>query len=1078
MSLEVPTYRFRRFKLSYLASQFEQILLMLRKGELPIDNVIYFGFYAKNFFRQIKMENPKLLSLIDEWEYWTNVRKKLLETQMFQYVDALVYEANKYINDCFKYVSFNEQIDIEIEQFSYLKQEYRVQYTINKINMKLRELLYDIISEIWISVYANDFIDMSEVYTLLEALSAEKESSLMPVEYEITTEIKAPKTTRKIEPTNICFRRVLRIWSSVLDEFARGFYTDSDFEKRINNCEAYVFSLLQTASKILFNQQEIKELLSLNARLIKKLEQYKFVKYLLKTITTSQLRELYLTLMNQLERISVEAYDKTNAIREMLEKRRKESEEGEEEEELITYRISGEQELTEYERKNLIGFEINYDLLVGILEQMKFGERLRELELEISPYTLTPKNLENTAILLGIGKTGSGKTVMGINLIRMFVNNNYTVVDISLNVKRAQEMIYVIMPMNEKYYKKEFHKLTKVQKCVPEKINSIILIPYMNKNLLPKHLPACARFFTIPLKSLAGKPHAYPLLFNKPPDKDVVEFVDLIIKNVATEDWDLNNLRYYLKRLIEKKQNYLWIREKIGDMEFERKYEFELSLVKKTLSSLSLSSELISSSKVSTVIDFDELAEHPLFIQMYMGHLDEYTAYLINKWWIYSWIDYKSKNPSTKLAFFLNEAQTVVPSQTMVGGLFSAEKYGSAVDVSDLVLQFRGLGIYVIALTQMPGQLKTQFPSQQGALMVFHTTNDKDIDYAFNDIPNEEMQTNLKMLVKSRFFLEQHMVIMKYGPEADQIKILLSALPPCAIERPNTDVFDLYHKLYPQETVETKTLIDKIEEERKNSLKKALEIEIGQGLVKVLEEGKTLVPVSDNQVVLNKEEIEKISSEAIPPGHTVVPKEIASVAQSVIRGDKVLIEKETLQKLVEAKPVSEDQIVIPRSKYEQLIANYGLPSINELVKPEEKVNDLTKILKMLLIALKPPFGFIHNTPKSKKNQKVHEYIKSGKIVIVSKVASKLSLPSKSLSTLFYKVHSIYLDTYFNKAFAIERTHKTIIFWVVDVVIEQIRKQLGEEYCNNIYKYCANNIYPYLPELPWREEVKNLVQQQQ
>jgi hypothetical protein len=74
--LKVPTYRFRRFKLSYLASQFEQILLMLRKGELPIDNVIYFGFYAKNFFRQIKMENPKLLSLIDEWEYWTNVRKK------------------------------------------------------------------------------------------------------------------------------------------------------------------------------------------------------------------------------------------------------------------------------------------------------------------------------------------------------------------------------------------------------------------------------------------------------------------------------------------------------------------------------------------------------------------------------------------------------------------------------------------------------------------------------------------------------------------------------------------------------------------------------------------------------------------------------------------------------------------------------------------------------------------------------------------------------------------------------------------------------------------------------------------
>jgi len=174
----------------------------------------------------------------------------------------------------------------------------------------------------------------------------------------------------------------------------------------MNNCEAYIFTLLQTASKILIGHQQIKELLSLNASLIKKFEQYRFVKYLLKTLSTPQLTELSLSLMSELERISVEAYDRTNAIKDMIEKQRKEKEGEEEEEELITYRISGEGNLTEYERKNLIGFEINYDLLVGILEQMKFGERLRELELEISPYTLTPKDLANTSIILGIGKTG------------------------------------------------------------------------------------------------------------------------------------------------------------------------------------------------------------------------------------------------------------------------------------------------------------------------------------------------------------------------------------------------------------------------------------------------------------------------------------------------------------------------------------------------------------------------------------------------------------------------------------------------------------------------------------------------
>ena len=1072
--MEVPTYRFRRFKLSYLASQFEQILIKLRKGELPLENVIYFGSYAKNFFRQINVQNPKLIKLIDEWDYWTNIRKRLTEIQMFEYVDAFVGEVNQNINESFKYISFNEPIDMDLESLSYIRQEYRIQYTLNKINMKLRELLYDIISEIWISIYANDLIDMTEVYTLLEALSAEKESSLMPVEYEITSETKVPKTTRKIEPTNICFRRILKVWSPILDEFSRTFYASTEFEQRMNNCEAYVFTLLQTASKILIGHEQIKELLSLNASLIKKLEQHRFVKYLLKS-PSPQLTELYLTLTNELEKISVEAYDRTNTIKDIIEKQRKEKESGEEEEELITYRIAGKEEgLTEYERKNLIGFEINYDLLVGILEQMKFGERLRELELEISPYTITPKDLQNTSIILGIGKTGAGKTIAGINFIHMFVSNNYTVVDISLNVKRAQEMVYTIMPLNEKYYKKEFEKLTKIQKCVPEKINSYILIPYSNKNLLPKYLPTCCKFFTIPLKSLAGKPHAYPLLFNKPPDKDVVEFVDLIIKNVATEDWDLNNLRYFLKRLLEKKQNFLWIKEKISDMEFERKYEFELSLIKKTLSSLILSSELVSNEKASTAINFDELVKSPLFIQMYMGHLDEYTAYLINKWWIYSWIDYKSKNPSAKLTFYLNEAQTVVPSQQMVGGLFSSEKYGSAVDVSDLVLQFRGLGIYVIALTQMPGQLKTQFPSQQGALMVFHTTNDRDIDYAFGDIPNEEMQMNLKMLVKSRFAFEQHLVILKFGPEADQIKILLSALPPCAIERPNTDIFDLYHKLYPQETVPTKQLIQKIEEERKVSLKKSLEIEIGQGIVKVLEEGKTLVPVSNEQIVMDKEQVEKIASSSIPVGHTVVPKEIAEEAKSIVDGTKVAVEKETLQKLIETRPISDDYVAVPRSKYEQLIASYGLPTLEDLMKSEEKLTDLRTILKMLLLALKPPFGFIQARPRTKSIE-VQELINSGKVVFVSDVASKLSLETQNIVSISYILRSIYLDTYFNKVFEVKRYHKLRIFWIKDVVIEQIKAQLGEEYCNNVYQYCRKNIYPVLTDLPWREEVKNFVQ---
>jgi phage pi2 protein 07 len=269
--------------------------------------------------------------------------------------------------------------------------------------------------------------------------------------------------------------------------------------------------------------------------------------------------------------------------------------------------------------------------------------------------------------------------------------------------------------------------------------------------------------------------------------------------------------------------------------------------------------------------------------------------------------------------------------------------------------------------------------------------------------------------------------------------------------------------------VETKEIIRKIEEERKVSLRKTLEIEIGQGLVRVLEEGKTLVPVSEDQIVVSKEEVEKIASLAIPPGHVPIPKEVADIAKSILSEDKVVVDKEEYKKLLESKPVGEDKIVIPKSKYEQLVASYGLPTIDSLKSSEEV--DLLQVLKMLLLALKPPFGF---TLQGSKNKKVQEYISSGKVIVVKDIAKALGM-STSVTKPYYKLRALYFDTYFGKALTLEAARKAWIYWVSDIAVKQIEKQLGEEYCNYVFKYCAEKIYPVLPNLPWRDEVRKLVE---
>jgi hypothetical protein len=528
---------------------------------------------------------------------------------------------------------------------------------------------------------------------------------------------------------------------------------------------------------------------------------------------------------------------------------------------IIDYRLK--RKLYDKEKDYLVGLRLVRDDVTSILEMLKTGEKIRQVEVDCMPYTVRSNQLPSITLI--IGKTGSGKTVHGLNLINVLCNDKYTVYDISMNIERPGEMIFSCMPLNEKYYKKEYNRLYNIQGMTPKKLNMYILIPYFKTKLLPKHLPSCSRVITVPLYTLANKPYALSLLFTKKPDTSVVELINLILSNFADKTWDLDTLKLKLKGLLEEKQPYIWIREEIGDLKYEREVKLDKKVIKKALSLLVPVSTLISSGETPTAINFNELTKPGVFVTIYMGHVpDRITAFYFITWFFYALMDYKTTHPEKKIAIFINEAQNIAPSQQLIGGIYSSEKYGLAVDIVSSCLQWRGMGFKSIILTQEQSQLKHQLRSQAGLIIVFHTTNEDDLKFAFGDILNQELKENLKMLVTNRFFKDEHLCIYKWGPE--DVQIVSSAMPPFAVELENMNPFDLYAKLYPTDTVSLSSFIKQIEISRQKTIQ-SLKDRFGSS-IRIITSGKRIVELEPDEITIKQKQIDEMLAGAT--GGTVI----------------------------------------------------------------------------------------------------------------------------------------------------------------------------------------------------------------
>ena len=1056
MSITETFIRYRR-PLGGFAYALHEILYKAKRGKVAEDNLQYFLVYAKRFYEKCKyMEKvEKLKKLLEDWDTISYIKQILLMNKDFS------PEIEQTLINSFSHLDFSSPMDLRLKMICLRNPRLYHQYINMLLETKKEELFFDSLSEIWLSIYADNLLSETELMRLINDLKEKEqaEANFATVEYEVDESLDEEKLTLKrnpIQPNIMCLKRVIRIMQGFLQELRLSFVKTTNVSSRINIAKIYAFSLLMVAEKIK-RSKETETLLNNAFSIIKKIAQYKLLKVINRVYQTKEINEWVLHYENQIEKLIQELFELSERLVIKIEKseeafRKKELEGEEEVKGFIDYKLT--RDITEKEKNYLAGLKLKKDDVESYIRSIRTGERISVVEMWCSPFILNEKLIPSITLILG--KTGGGKTVSGSNLIRILTKEKYSVVDLSLNLERPAEMVFCAMPMFKQMYKKEFYRLTKVQQMVPEKLNMYILIPYVKSNLLPKKVPACTRVITIPLKSLANKRQALPLILSKMPkeeDSDIIDYLNFILSEIADETWDLDTLKFYLKKQARTKGQTvkITIKEKIGDIEYPRTEEFDKRKIKKLLRMLVPSSSLISSGTAKSAINFNEILKPGMFVTNYLGHItDRTTCFAYITWLAYTLMDYKREHPEKKIGIYINEAQNIVPSQQLVGGVFAHQKYSLAVDIANLCLNWRGMGFKAIICTQSSSQLREQFQTQSHLKILFHTTDKDDIDIALGDVVNKEFKENMKLLVKNRRFLDEHLALFIFGPEIDRIHVVSSAITPFAIERQNVDPFKLYAKMYPQEVRDIKEYIKIIEEDKKRNLKNLIKSNLvdeeeDRELVKALtflDRGETITTINpEEEVKINVKELEKLQK---------IPE------------NKVVLDKDKYQDLVLSRIVGENKVVIDKDKLLELEAKYGKDSIKKFfvfqeIKENRKPKVMLSYIKNLLFSLNS-FKFTLFSPRGKT--------KPPKDVISLEKLFEDLMGFSSHSTIWLAFQDLKEEVMIQKLLIVYRYKRMTIYELDVKAREEIEKDLPKELIES-FKDFAYRFKDKMPYLDWR-----------
>jgi len=1017
---------------------FEQILSKSKRGILPEDSIQYFMIYAKRVYQKADYKERviELENLLDEWNYWINVKRRL---QQKQYDLPILLEYEKYVKLSLDYINFSRK-DFEIRNLSMENERIFQEYVTSLIEMRIEELFFYILSKICIIIYADNLLKEGEIARLVQNVREreirEREIVTLETEYEIDEESDVEKLKRTRHRTDINLQRVLNLIQRFLQELRMSFIRVESINAKINISKIYTFTLLLVAEQTLENNDLIKVTVNHAFEIVKQINQYKFLRKI-RRFKLKDFEELYLKYENKLENMLQQLFDITENITSQIKGSGEKGlylDFGEDELKsvIITYRLDRKTGLTQKEKDHLVGLRLRYDDLESVIEMEKAGEKYRSVEVGFVPYVITARNLPPLTLITG--KMGSGKTIMGINIVRSLLKDNYCVVDISNNPERPAEMCFCSIPLIEKYYKKEYKKLREIQNMDPEKLNVIILVPYY-KTLRFKELPSCARIVTVPLHTLAKKRYALKLLLTKFPEKgdDVIALLDLILSEKADEHWDLDSLRYYLRNLMKsKKQISIWIEEKIGSLRYKRKIVIDRQAVKRLLKLLVPSSPLISNGITRTALNFDEILKPGVLVTTYLGHIpDKSDCFAFITYLFYSLIEYKKNHPEKKIAIYCNEAQTVAPSMSLLGGTWSSETYRLSVDIATEVLNLRGLGLPAIFITQQPMQLKDQIRSQSHLIIAFHTTKDDDIKFILGDITNEEFKKNLEILIKNKLFKDEHLCIFKWGTETDAIHIVASVMCPCAVERTGIDFFKLYKSLYPADTVSVDLYVKMLEEAKIESFKKTIEHEIGK-TIEIIEDG------SQKLVAINPEE-------------DIVVKKDKLTETIGVGKDKVVVDKRLLENLDK-----------------KIILDIEIPDVGDL-KKLSTASFYKTVFYHLAFGLED-FEF-KVTPYRGKTKPEPEELRN--IPVLQDIMNSLGFYSNDFRTSYHPFKKLYeKDSTIQKLFGKKIIYQRHVYYVNKETRKEIEDRLDLETKKQIFGTCYYHLYPRNPNLNWRKEVVN------
>lgn len=1083
--------RYRLYKLGGFAHNFEKVLMGIGKGNIELSKLTsmsYFMSYSKRKYEEMNLleEAQNISKMIDQWEYWIQLSHEIERRRTdHNFYPFLLYLENK-ITTSFKNIILDND-DNKLKSIVISNTSLYEEYVKHLLAMKQKEILYEILSDTWLNIYTNKGIKMDEIRYIVEKMRTPEEQ-LPPEMRDESVQVvetidndKANIKTEELESTPLGFRKVLTTIMPLLDIFRENFYKDTEMKTKLNNAEIFTFSILMTANKIMKNNKNVQDLVKKAYLTCKRIHNYNLIKtisksrgvntFIINDFETRYERLLSTMVLNLFE-------DGQNLITEIekLTVGKKDKAGNEEEQKKVLNYVYTKSQV---DHKHFVGWQISHDDITTITEMLKSGEKMINVDTIVEPFSIKFSDFPSITIIIGM--TSSGKTVFSINLIQVALNESYTVFDCSTNYERGTEMCFCSLPLEEKYYKTAYKALIK-QQMVPKKFPMYILFPFYGKEMLPKKIPACGKIVTIPLYKLANKEHAMALLFSSYPNPEVSKLVNFILVSLADETWDLNRLRYELTKLVadKKKQPEIWVPEKIGTKTFSRCHKFDAKTVKQALSLLLPRSDIISSGKTKTAINFDELCKPGVFVTVYLNCIPSKTdCKSFMTWFFNALIDYAVTNKGKKIGILLNELQTTIPSQSLIGGVFASKDYGTATEYASSALNWRGYNLKVIGNTQMQSQTRPQLRTQAGQKIIFHTVDEDDLKYGFDLIQSQQLRENMKMVVVNKFFKDYHLCCFVQGPENENIKVVASGVPTCGFELPNTDFLELYEKIFPTDMIETQTFIRQIDEDREKSFFNAIK---DDDTVKLLDSGTEIVTLAEDEIKTDKATIEALIEQAsktndIPETHEVISKTELGQMQKIEK-DEEIIKKQELEKIESSHLVDTNkQAVIDVGEYMELQAlkhdkNYA--KVEEVCKEfREESETVQKVYYTLLhIFLScEPFKFVIG--RSERTKTKPPYLLLGEDIL-----KPLGFNFKNVNFYLIWERITEKSIFFKNLLRHEKIGRYPINIIDKEQLENFTNSLNQDLKTKVLLMTSKEYYPLIGDkLPWKQEIKELQFQQ-